>query len=85
MKIEIEVPEYSPEDGLQMEWEPDTAITTEVAYGAIRILANRDGLISLARLLLTLADAHVAAGYHWHLDASNSLENDSVEVIIEKA
>ena len=32
------------------------------------IQGNKAGLISLARLILTLVDEGVAGGAHWHLD-----------------
>ena len=83
MKVQIEVPDYN--DALHMEWEPDVRIETkQMGSGALWIGANRDGLISLARLLLTLADERVPDGHHWHLDDSNSLEDGSVELIVEK-
>jgi hypothetical protein len=84
MKIEIDVPDYSPESGLHMEWDDYYEIRTELQDGATRIVANRAGLISLARLCLTLADPAVPSGNHWHLDAPNSLEEGSTELILEK-
>ena len=84
MLVEIDVPDYSPEHGLRMKWEPDSRIVVEVREGVTLISANRDGLVSLARLLLTLADPEVPPGNHWHLDELNSLEPGSSELIVEK-
>jgi hypothetical protein len=84
MKVEINVPDYSKQNGLQMEWEDGSAISVEIANASILIEANRAGLVSLARLLLTLAGERVPAGHHWHLDDSNSLEDGSSDLIIEK-
>jgi hypothetical protein len=84
MKVEIEVPDYSPESGLHMEWEDYFEIRTDLQGGATRIVANQAGLISLARLFLTLADPAVPSGNHWHLDDLNSLEEGSRELILEK-
>jgi hypothetical protein len=84
MKIEIDVTDYSAEHGPTMEWEAEHKIETYVEDGVMRIVANRDGLVSLARLLLTLAQSQVPTGSHWHLDESNSLEDGSVELIIER-
>lgn len=84
MKIELDVPDYSAEHGLRMEWEPEHRIETYIEDGVMRIVANRDGLVSLARIMLTLAQPQVSTGTHVHLDASNSLEDGSSELIIEK-
>ncbi len=67
---------------MELKWEDGFEIKTSVVCGAIVISANRDGLLSLARHLNALADKK--AGSHIHLDEYNSLETDSVELIIEK-
>lgn len=48
------------------------------------ITANKPGLISLAKQLLTLAQDKVPSGYHLHFDEFNSLEEKSYELIIQK-
>jgi hypothetical protein len=85
VKVEIDVPDYSPQSGLRMEWDLGCVIsaTTQLSDGVL-IEANRAGLISLARLLLTLADDNVSSGSHWHLDDLNALEEGSIELVIEK-
>lgn len=50
----------------------------------ISMEANREGLISLARHILLLAQDDVPNGSHFHLDEFNSLENGSLELIISK-
>lgn len=84
MKIEIDIPDYSPPEGLRFVWEDDFTIVVEPHGDGFIIRANRDGLISLARHLLTLAQENVPPGWHFHLDDSNSLENGSCELIVEK-
>ena len=84
MKVAISVPDYSPKDGLRMVWEEGSVISAEIDGGTVLITANREGLVSLARLLLTLADERVPDGNHWHLDGSNAFEDGSCEVIIKK-
>ena len=49
---------------------------------AVVISANRDGLLSLARQLTALADDSV--GSHIHYDDYTSLEDGSIEMIIQK-
>lgn len=84
MKIEIEVPEYSRETGLLLAWEGDYVIHTQVDSSSCTIRANAAGLISLARHMLTMAQSNVPAGVHFHLDDSNSLEEGSIELIIDR-
>ena len=94
MKYEIELVEYSPESGLTMTWEPDFRISTlflidndEVPTKDCHFLlcANRDGLISLARILLQLAQDNVPDGVHVHLDELNGvLEKGSCEIILQR-
>lgn len=84
MQQTIEVPEYTLQRGIVTTWEDDFVISVRKDDGQIVIQANRDGLISLARLLLTLAQDRVPAGHHVHLDEYNSLEDGSCEIIFER-
>jgi hypothetical protein len=85
MKYVIDIPEYDPLKGFRFEWEDNIHISIKVdGKGAITIAANPDGLISLARHLLVLAQTDIPKGYHFHLDSSNSLEVGSHELIIER-
>lgn len=84
MIIEIEVPNYSHDQGLQMKWENGAIIRAGVEGNSTVIQANKPGLLSLARLLLTLVNDDVLIGHHWHLDELNALEEGSQELIIEK-
>lgn len=83
MKIEMNVPKYKLKDGLQLVWENNFSIKV-VSDGEVYIKANRAGLVSLARHLLTLAQEEVPNGCHIHLDENNSLEEDSVDLVIER-
>jgi hypothetical protein len=71
-----------------MMWEVGHAISVRVENNEVVISANRKGLISLARLLLTLADERAPSGSHWHLDPGNdpfaSLDEGSCATVIEK-
>lgn len=81
-EIKINIPEY--DDAFELVWDDNFAIRTSTEYDAITIEANRAGLLSLARHLLLLAQEDVPNGSHFHLDAFNSLEDNSVELIISK-
>ena len=67
---------------MKMEWVDGFEIRTAVKDNSIVISANREGLLSLAKHLMALADGE--AGSHIHYDAYNSLEEGSTEIIVEK-
>ncbi|MBO9203263.1 MULTISPECIES: Imm32 family immunity protein [Niastella] len=84
MKITIEIPDYKPERGVEYKWEDGFEIKAVSDNGAIIITANKEGLTSLANHLLNLAQDIIPARYHLHFDVSNSLQEGSTELIIEK-
>ncbi len=63
-------------------WIDGFSIAVSEDNGIVTISANREGLQSLAGQLATLADA--VPGDHIHYDEYNSLEEGSVEMIIER-
>lgn len=81
-EILIEIPEYDPNKGIAYLWEAGFEISTDTNGNAIKISANKEGLISLANHLLTLAEAPIKG--HLHYDDLNSLEDGSIELIIDK-
>ncbi len=84
MKTELNVPEYSPSAGFRFEWDDGFEISSTLDKDGVVIRANAAGLRSLARHLLALAQPQVPTGYHFHLDDSNSLEDESCGLIFEK-
>lgn len=64
-------------------WEDGLEIRTAVRGDEVTISANREGMVSLANILLALAEE--PAGSHVHLDEGNSLEDGSCELILERA
>jgi len=85
MKINVDIPEYSESDGLVSHWEHNFTIEVSSSKNQTYIKANKAGLVSLAIQLLTLAQDEVEVGRHFHYDHYNSLEEGSVDLIIEKA
>lgn len=81
-EIKISIPEY--DNGLEFVWEENFKIKTSAPFGTLTIEANREGLISLARHILHLAQDDVPSGCHIHLDEYNALEEGSLELIISK-
>ena len=67
---------------MKVEWIDGFEIKAVVENGEIVISANREGLNSLAKQLMALADGE--PGDHIHYDEQNSLENGSAEMIIER-
>lgn len=67
---------------MKIEWEDGYEIRVTIDKGTALISANREGLLSLARQLTAMAQEPV--GSHIHYDQSNSLEEGSAELIIER-
>mgnify|MGYP001794245748 CR=1 FL=1 len=84
MIVQVDIPEYLPENGVETKWEDGFIISFERGYSAMMLKANSAGLITLARHLLTLAQADVPAGSHIHYDEPILFERGSQELIIEK-
>ena len=85
MEIKIVIPEYSIDTGLKIDWDYGFEIETNIQNNSINIIANKQGLISLAKILLSLSQESIPSGYHLHLDEYNSLEEGSYELIIQKS
>lgn len=84
MEIIINIQEYSNKTGIRLEWEDNFEIQSAIEKSSIVIRANKEGLISLSRHLLTLSQSSVPIGRHIHFDDLNSLEEGSIEIIFEK-
>ena len=70
------------EGGSAVKWVEGFSISVRVDGDAATVSANREGLLSLANHLAELAQE--PPGSHIHLDAYNSLESGSAELIIER-
>ena len=67
---------------MKIEWADGYRISVKSDNKDVTISANREGLLSLARQLQELANG--TPGDHIHYDEYNSLEDGSVELIIER-
>lgn len=81
-KIEMKIIPCMYRGSFSFIWEDNFSIYIYQPKENLIIQANEDGLISLARHLITLIDAPNYA--HFHLDEFNSLEDGSCEVIFQK-
>ncbi|MFJ6602211.1 Imm32 family immunity protein [Streptomyces lydicus] len=83
MDLVISVPEYCVGEGLKFAWDDDFEIEMEVGPTEVLIKANRAGLTSLARHLLTLAQQGVHQGSHLHLTADQEIESQ-IDLVLER-
>lgn len=73
---------WAEENTMDIKWEDDFVISVRADNGSTIITANKEGLRSLASQLNALAEE--PAGSHIHYDCYNSLNEGSIELIIEK-
>ena len=67
---------------MEVTWTDGFQIRVRTEDNAVVVSANREGLLSLAGIMKTLAEEE--PGSHIHLDEYSSLEDNSAELIIEK-
>ena len=67
---------------MNIPWENGSQISVKIQNDQILISANQEGLLSIAKQLSLLAKQ--TRGSHIHYDTYNSLEDGSVDLIIEK-
>ncbi len=65
---------------MTFKWVNGFRLEVKIEDGAAVVSANREGLLSLANHLLSLAEE--TPGSHFHLDEDNALEEGSAELII---
>ena len=65
---------------MELKWTDGFKIAVNIENDTAVIEANKEGLLSLAGHLTTLAEQE--PGCHFHLDKYNSLEDNSAELII---
>lgn len=68
---------------MNFEWVDGFTVAVKVEDNSVVITANKEGLLSLANHLTSLANEDAPTS-HLHLDQYNSLEDGSTELIIEK-
>ena len=66
---------------MELKWTDGACILVQTSGNTACISANKEGLLSLSAHLAALA--RQAPGSHLHLDAYNSLEDGSSELLIE--
>jgi hypothetical protein len=84
MNGDIELGTYSIDGGLQLAWQAGYRLRVTLGDREVLISGNAEGLRSLAQHLLTLAQSHVPAGVHAHMEPGLELEDDSTALVVEK-
>ena len=82
--MDIKIPAYSSTSGVRLEWEDGSVLSVHQSGSVTTVSGNHDGILSLARHLLSVAQARAPIGSHFHLDDGNTLEPGSTELIFEK-
>ena len=67
---------------MDITWEDGFEVRVDARDGAVILAANREGLLSIARILCGLAEGQ--PGDHVHLDKHNALVDGSAELVIER-
>ena len=80
--MEISVPKYGP--AFYFDWEPGFAIKCSINGNETIIEANKEGLISLARHILELADDDAKEFSHFHLYEGVTEDGSSELIIVKK-
>ncbi|MEV0265738.1 hypothetical protein AB0I49_30980 [Streptomyces sp. NPDC050617] len=83
MEQVVVIPDYRPDDGLRFSWDEGFEIAVSADRSEVLIKANRAGLTSLARHLLTLAQEGVSGGMHIHLTADQEIDSEN-DLILER-
>lgn len=87
-KVEIEIPAYLPSYGvIPVDSDGDHILDVQIEVNSqeVMITGDKEGLIMLARHLLTLSQDEVPAGCHVHYDDFNGmLDKGSLSMVISK-
>ena len=68
---------------MNITWKEGFCIEVEINTNEVVISANKEGLLSLSEICKALANSDIPEE-HIHLDQYNSLEADSVDLIVSK-
>lgn len=80
----LKFPDYSPETGILLEWEDNFELKVTIENGCVLFVGNKAGLITFAKHIVSLAQDPVPDGTHIHYDEHNSLEEGSIELILQR-
>ena len=84
MEIRIDVPNYDPWEGIRISWVDGYEIEAGLEDNGVTIWANKEGLLTLATQMLTLAQDGIPVGHHIHLTNDSGLDERSLDLLIGK-
>lgn len=84
MKLILDISDYQPTEGFRYQWEKNYELYIKLVDDNVVLSANKEGLVSLAIQLLSLSQNNIPSGYHLHLSEDNSLDSNSIDLIIQK-
>lgn len=76
---------YDEATGVGFDPDGDFSLRVEIDRNSVVIVGSRDGLRSLAQMLVDLAEPGVPSGHHVHLSASVCLDEGSSEIAVVRA
>jgi hypothetical protein len=79
-----EYKEYDQNKGVTYETDEKMIVKITIEGEVCTLSSNREGLLSLAKSFIKLADDNVPIGCHYHLDHPVFMEEGSSELIVEK-
>ena len=85
VNVDVDIQQYSQEEGLSLSYEDGCKIEVSTKDGGIVVAANCAGLLTLARALLTLAQADVPLGQYLDYDEWSGLEPGSRRIYFIKS
>jgi hypothetical protein len=74
--------QYDDQVGVLFDPDGDFSLNVHIVDGAVTIFGNRDGLRSLAQLLVDLAEPSVPLGHHVHLSSTVCLGQGSASIAV---
>lgn len=84
MIVNIEIPDYEY-DGLDVIWEDNAHYKLFIYKQSVHLVANTEGLMSLAKQMIYLAVNDVPEGSHVHFDKFFTKMNDlPIEFVVAK-
>ena len=83
MEVKVNVPD-NPAEGIVATLAEDYRIQIVFEDGEVGIWADKEGLLSLARQLLFLAQEAVPSGRHIHFGPDSGLDENSLACLIGK-
>ena len=85
MKLLIDLPDYCEEHGFVFKWEENSWIKVAITDDLeVHLIANKNGLVSMAYQFLNLSQDVFPSGCDFYLTDADALEEGSYELWVQK-